>query len=124
MVVSTLVDGAVVTTTLIASEDNLPSQIQDLAGEGELELIGTAGRWLGVCGGPTSFFVAWTRDEGSEIWQAVSSDPPDASVEVVVGGQLTTLVPRYLLSLSVAREAAMRFLADESRYPGVVWDRM
>lgn len=98
--------------------------IQSLDGDGEVHLGDPTEVFLGIAGGPHLFFVGYGRPNEGLMLQARSASPPESGLEVMIGGQRTTLEPQYLVPLEVASAAMRHFLATEEPSPTVGWDRM
>ena len=106
-----------------AGPDMVHSAIAALDGHGEIELLGT-GSWLSIAGGPDRLFIGYCNDADPQILQALADRPSEEAIEVIVGGQQTTLAPEYLVSPQVAQTAALHFLATGQPSPDIAWERM
>jgi hypothetical protein len=104
------------------AEDVLAA-IHSLHGDGEVGLGEPTGIWLGVAGGPDGYFVGYTNAEAGLTLQARAAEPYAEPVEAVIGGQLTTLPPTYLVPIDVATSAALHFLKAQEPAPSVAWDQ-
>ena len=116
-------DGPGVTKVDAASPEMVRSAIANLDGHGEVELLGS-GVWLSIAGGPDRMFIGYSNDADSQILQALADQPPREAIEVIIGGQQTTLAPQYLVSPHVAETVALHFLATGQPSPEIAWDRM
>jgi Immunity protein Imm1 len=103
--------------------DAVISAIRTLDGHREVELFGR-GAWLGIAGGPDQLFIGYSTDVDGQILQALADHPSAEPVQVMVGGQPTTLAPEFLVPPEVAQKAALHFLATRRPSPEVAWERM
>jgi hypothetical protein len=115
--------GPAVTKIDDVSPDMVVSAITNLDGHGELELLAT-GTWLAIAGGSDRLFIGYCSDADPQILQALADQPSGEAIEVMVGGQRTTLAPQYLVSPAVAQTAALHFLATGQPSPEITWQRM
>jgi hypothetical protein len=107
-----------------ATPSDVSDALESLDGTRDLYLSVAEPVWLGIAAGPDRFFLAWTDDGESCIYQAVASEPGPEHGEFIVGGQKTSLAPEYLVAKADALQAALHFLATGDRSPVVEWRRM
>lgn len=79
---------------------------------------------MNVAGSPDRLFIGYYADADPQILQALANQPSGEPIEVMVGGQLTTLVPRYLVSTHAAQTAALHFLGTGKPSPEIAWERI
>jgi hypothetical protein len=116
--------GLPVTRIAEADTREIASAIDSLDGHRELYLTAAEAIWMGIAGGPERFFVAWTDDGVSAIFQARHTAPSGPDGEFIIGGVPTTLAAEYLVSKEAARSAADCFLTSSGRAANLQWEEM
>lgn len=107
-----------------ATPEDAVAAIRSLGGEGDVSLGEPGDDWLGIAGGPALFFVGYSRAREGLTMQARATNPGSDPMQVVIGGQPTTLTPDYLVPLEVATAAAVHFLRYAEADPAIAWERM
>ncbi len=77
-----------------------------------------------MAGGPDKYFLGYCREGDGAILQARAVESVGGTVEMVIGGQPTSIEAEYTVTLDAATAAVLHFLETGEADPAIGWEQM
>jgi hypothetical protein len=74
--------------------------------------------------GPRQYFLGFARANDEAIQQVRGAEWVGGSVEMVIGGQPTSIAAEYTVTLEAATAGALHFLQGGQADPALDWEQM